>query len=201
MTYAIAVDKSDIFPKPLTQLNRRILIAEPSNLLNSKIKLVDRLQVNKDVLYIVPHVTIVNQNNEIYCIIKDDGKWSIGLGSFISTVPVNDATLKDVIVNEVIKQLEDSFSLKDISILRDDISVRLENNNFDILYSQESIYESDRLAISMIIKIDDSIINADVRENTWMSVDELEVAIHDNEVIKLDTWSEMVLDIIKQATD
>lgn len=50
MTYAIAVDKSDIFPKPLTQLNKRVLIAEPSNLLNSRIKLADRLQPSKDIL-------------------------------------------------------------------------------------------------------------------------------------------------------
>lgn len=156
-------------------------------------------ETDESILQVLPYVTLADKDGNVFCYQRGvagtearlHGAYSIGYGGHIENAPNEERSLTDVIVECVVRELEEEVALK-VTTLQVDNALR----DATLFYDTSNPVGKVHLCLNITLVIDPSQIGKEEEEqiqNTrLLSIDELVNSFKTGE-IDIESWSQILL--------
>jgi predicted NUDIX family phosphoesterase len=193
--------------------NKNTILSNPSIIFSKKTFLLDRkdCETDESFLQIIPYVTLVDKDTgDVFSYRRGKGgnearlmqEHSIGLGGHIEEEPNETTSLLEVIVRGTMLELNEEVGLNEKDYL-DKIHDNYKTGNFGCIHCRDSEVGRVHIGLCMFLIIDKKHITAlekDIITNgQWLSLSNL-YKLTDAKEMNLESWSKLVLDIIKSES-
>lgn len=185
----------------------------PGQIFDFKYELLNRPECETmyDYLHLIPYITVVDKNSgEIFVYSRGKaggesrlhGNCSIGLGGHMEEALTETYTIKDAIVECIVRELEEEVGLKPTLEAKQTYRHNLETNNFNIIYDPSNDVGKVHLGLTMFVVVDreefGEVEHGVIERGQWMKTEDL-INASENMEVALENWSLIVLEVVKHT--
>lgn len=210
---ALVVSKKSILNIPNTEIKNNVFLvsqlSEPG-VFDLNYSLADRAfcETDPSVLQLLPYITLVDPDtNKIYTYKRGNkgnearlvDNYSIGLGGHIEEVPNVFCSIKEVIIANILRELNEEVGLPVSGELLGQLRFILDNNAYTIMYAADDDVGKYHLCLWIVLPIRQDMLGSSeagvIVEGNWLNTTEL-TELNKSNIARLEGWSGHCLEFL-----
>lgn len=210
---ALVVNKESVLNIPSTEIKDNVLLISQLSeigIFDLEYNLANRAYCETDstVLQLLPYITLIDPTtNKVYTYKRGNkgnearlvDNYSIGLGGHIEEAPNVFCSIKEVIIANILRELNEEVGLPVSGELLGQLRLILDNNDYTIMYAATDEVGKYHLCLWIILPVSQDMLGASeaevIVEGRWLSVSELN-ELNKSNIARLEGWSAHLLEFL-----